>query len=116
MLLDGGGESPDFVVMLGGQPAVRLVSEGIPSAQAYWLRVWAARGLLWAGPGDDMGRLSTALEDESWRVRELVCKVIARHCLGDLLDQVAELQVGDPVRRVRSAAARAAAKIVAAGA
>lgn len=75
--------------------------------------MWAARGLLWAGPGDDINVLRAALDDEHWRVREMTCKVVARHHVGDLLDDVAGL-AGDPVPRVRIAAERAAASIVAA--
>jgi HEAT repeat protein len=79
--------------------------------QDYWLRVWAARGLLWAGPGDDIDALRSALADDSWRVREMTCKVVARHRVGDLLDDVVVLE-SDPVSRVRSAAVGAARRIV----
>jgi HEAT repeat protein len=110
-LLAGGSEDPRFISMLGGAPALRLLDEGAPSGQEYWLRVWAARGLLWAGPGDNTFVLRKALADGSWRVREMVCKVIARHRLGDLLNEVAALEV-DPVARVRIAAVRASRRIV----
>ncbi|MGI8794112.1 MAG: HEAT repeat domain-containing protein [Acidimicrobiales bacterium] len=110
-LLAGGLEASDFIAMLGGAAGVRLLNEGMPEHQAYWLRVWAARGLLWAGPGEDAAVLRAALHDESWRVREMVCKVIARHRLGDLIGLVAELE-SDPVKRVRSAAFRAGVMIV----
>lgn len=110
-LLVGGSEDPDFIVILGGAPAVRLLDDGIPPGQDYWLRVWAARGLLWAGPGDDIGPLRAALTDRSWRVREMVCKVVTRHRVGDLLNDVAVLE-SDPVLRVRRAAVRAATRIV----
>jgi HEAT repeat protein len=46
------------------------------------------------------------LADEAWRVREMAAKVIARRQLGEALAGVAELR-GDPVVRVRTAAARA---------
>jgi HEAT repeat protein len=114
-LLAGGSDDPQFIVTLGGDHARQLLDDGVPPGQAYWLRVWAARGLLWAGPGDDVDVLRSALADDAWRVRELTCKVIARHRVGDLLDEVAGLE-SDPVARVRSAAARAAALIVEAGA
>lgn len=83
----------------------------MPAGQQYWLRVWAARGLLWAGPGDDIDVLRAALDDEHWRVREMTCKVVARHRVGGLLDDVAAL-AADPVPRVRAAAERAATSIV----
>lgn len=112
-LLSGGSASPDFVVTLGGPAAVRLLDAGSPPGQAYWLRVWAARGLLWAGPGTDPASLRTALGDDHWRVREMACKVVARHEVGDLLDAVAALE-RDPVARVRAAASRATMAVVAA--
>jgi hypothetical protein len=63
---------------------------------------------LWTGPGKNIAVLREALADGHWRVREMACKVIARHEVGDLLDRVAALEA-DPVERVRAAAARAAA-------
>lgn len=110
-LLAGDSEDPQLVLTLGGVPARLLLDDGIPPGQDYWLRVWAARGLLWAGPGDGTDVLRAALADESWRVREMVCKVIARHRVGDLLDDVAALRA-DRIARVRQAAARAAARII----
>ena len=98
-VLGGGPCDSDFIVTLGGPPTVGLLHDGMRPGQEYWLRVWAARGLLWAGPGDDAVPLRAALTDESWRVREMTCKVIARHCVGDLLADVAGLS-GDPVPRV----------------
>ena len=114
-LLAGGSADPDFLITLGGPAAMHLLNDGVPDQQAYWLRVWAARGLLWVGPGKDIGLLRTALNDDAWRVREMLCKVVARHRVGDLLDDVADLE-SDPIQRVRAAAARAAVSIVQAGA
>jgi hypothetical protein len=110
-LLVGGDADPDFVICLGGPAALRLLGDGLPDDQRYWLRVWAARGLLWAGPPERVELLRSALVDGHWRVREMACKVVARHCVGDLLDTVTRLQA-DPVQRVRTAAFRAAATIV----
>jgi hypothetical protein len=114
-LLGGGSAEPDFILMLGDAHAAALLDDGIPPGQEYWLRVWGARGLLWAGPGDDVGPLRTALHDDAWRVREMACKVIARYRIGDLLDDVSALR-SDPVARVRAAATRAAARIIEHGA
>jgi HEAT repeat protein len=110
-LLTGVTDDPHLIVTLGGAPAARLLDDGIPPGHRYWVRVWAARGLLWAGPGDDYDILRMALTDDSWRVRELTCKVVARYRVGDLLEDVAALEA-DPVNRVRSAAARATTRIV----
>jgi hypothetical protein len=113
-LLTGGTADQDFLITLGGPAAIRYLDDGQPDHQAYWLRVWGARGLLWAGPGDDTVALRDALRDDHWRVREMACKVVARHRVGDLLEFVADLET-DPVKRVRTAASRAAVNIVESG-
>ena len=73
--------------------------------------MWAARGLLWAGRPNETGVLRTALEDGAWRVREMTCKVIARHRVDELLESVIALEI-DPVARVRKAAFRATRRII----
>lgn len=104
--MEGGDEEPDFIATIGGAPALRLLGAGIPEDQSYWLRVWAARGLLWAGPPTETGALRAGLGSDAWRVREMTCKVVARHSIDELLDDVIALET-DPVRRVRDAATRA---------
>jgi hypothetical protein len=47
-LLAGGEIDHDLVITLGGPHARDLLSRQRLENQAYWLRVWAARGLLWA--------------------------------------------------------------------
>ena len=110
-MLAGGEEESDFIASIGGAPALRLLGRGTPEDQRYWLRVWAARGMLWAGPPNDPRVVGTALIDPAWRVREMACKVIARHCVDELLDEVAALEL-DPVTRVRTAASRATRRII----
>lgn len=110
-LLAGGQVDEPFLVILGGDPARAWVARGMPSGDDYWMRVWAARGLLWAGPGREVDQLRAALHDDAWRVREMVCKVIARHLVADLLEDVGELET-DPVPRVRAAAQRAVIRLV----
>ena len=110
-MLAGGDEEPDFIAAIGGAPALHLLGAGTPEDQSYWLRVWAARGLLWAGRPNETGVLRTALEDGAWRVREMTCKVIARHCVDELLESVIALEI-DPVARVRNAAFRATRRII----
>lgn len=111
-LLAGASTDPDFIITLGGPAAIRYLNDGQPVNQAHWLRVWAARGLLWAGPGDDISALRAALADDHWRVREMVCKIAARHRVGELLDDAAQLEETDPVKRVRIASARAVMRIL----
>jgi HEAT repeat protein len=95
-----------LVTALGG-PGARTVLDGGPgSASWYWIRVWAARGLLWAWDDAALPVIVAALADDAWRVREMAAKVVARHLLGDALPGVARLR-NDPVPRVRAAASRA---------
>lgn len=96
-----------LIVALGGPGAGKFL-DGRPHADDYWLRVWGIRGLLWAWDDSAAEAVATALADESWRVREMAAKVVARHRLGDALAAVAGLR-DDPVPRVRAAAHRAVA-------
>ena len=111
-LLDGGDVDPEFLVTLGGTPATHLLATGIPEHQQYWVRVWAMRGLLWATPGEAVDALRRGLADSHWRVREMACKVAARHGVGEVLDAVTAAE-SDTNMRVRSAASRAGRRIVA---
>lgn len=110
-LLAGRDVDPALVKVLGGPRADRLIDA--PS-QAYWLRVLATRGLLWAWDDCAAPALTGALADESWRVREMAAKVVARHLVDAALPQVVVLG-RDPVPRVRSAAARAVHRLTQAG-
>jgi hypothetical protein len=110
-VLADGDEEPDFIATIGGAPALHLLGAGIPEDQRYWLRVWALRGLLWAGCPNDTGALRSGLSDDAWRVREMTCKVIARHRVDELLDDLTPLEM-DPVTRVRTAATRATRRII----
>jgi HEAT repeat protein len=91
-------------------PAAERFLDGRRHDDTYWLRVWGARGLLWSWEPEATTAIEQALGDDSWRVREMAAKVIARHLVADLLTQVAGLSQ-DPVPRVRAAAARAVAQI-----
>ena len=81
----------------------------------YWFRVWALRGLLWAWDPRAEREVCRALADESWRVREMAAKVVARHLIGAAAEAVAALRE-DPVPRVRQAAQRAQVRLTAHGA
>lgn len=110
-ILRGEEAEPDFLMVIGGLPARRLLGEGLPQGQMYWLRVWALRGLLWASPGHRVQSICDSLEDDHWRVREMACKVVARHGVDDALDGVERLR-SDKVVRVRRTAERAVRRIV----
>lgn len=103
-LLRGADVDDELVGVLGGPGAAAFIGAG-PREDDYWLRVWAARGLLWAADDSAEPAVAEALHDEHWRVREMALKVIARHHWGDLVDGVAAL-ADDPVARVRAAADR----------
>lgn len=110
-LFDGGPVDPQLVRVLAGAAAKWGLNLG--PEQAYWLRVWAVRGLLWAWAPQALPALRRACHDEAWRVREMAAKVVARHHIGDALGDVAEL-VDDPVARVRATAQRALRTLTAA--
>jgi len=113
-LLGGGEADEELVGVLGGVAGPRYLDA--PPDQRYWLRVWGARGLLWA-PWQPRAAaaISVALGDEAWRVREMAAKVVARHQVGESFEAVTAI-LHDPVLRVRIAAARALRMLTAAGA
>jgi HEAT repeat protein len=104
----------DLVIALGGPGARTILDSGPRPVYLYWLRVWAARGLLHAYAEQAEEAVLEALSDEHWRVREMAAKVIARYRIGAAFEAVAELR-DDPVPRVRAAAHRAVVLLTAAG-
>ena len=103
-LLRGEGADPELLYALGGPPASWALT-GTEPGPDYWMRVWAARGLLWAWDDEALPCIMTALDDQAWRVREMALKVVARHRLHAASTQVASLR-SDPNPRVASAANR----------
>jgi HEAT repeat protein len=111
-LLGGADADPSIVAALAGPTAPRFLDA--PEDQRYWLRVWGARGLLWAlaapgAPGvapEVVDALVGGLADEHWRVREMALRVIARYQLDDAQPAIGPL-LTDETPRVRTAAARA---------
>ncbi len=114
-LILGDDSDTSLIVQLGAGHARTILEHGVPEDQAYWFRVWAARGLLWAWDDAGTDAIRHGLADPAWRVREMAAKVVARHLLGDLLPAVVVLRT-DPVPRVRSAAQRAVTVLTRAGA
>lgn len=112
-LLSGATDvDPALIYALGGPPA-RWAMSGGEGGPDYWLRVWAARGLLWAWDERALPAVAAALSDPAWRVREAAVKIAARHQLGDLLHPLEAVRDNDSNNRVASAADRAIARIVA---
>jgi len=105
---------PDLLIALAGPGATKYF-DGRPHDDVYWWRVWGARGLLWTWDASATDDVRVALTDDAWRVREMALKVVARHQLGDLVDDAAARRE-DPVPRVRAAADRAIAVLTASGA
>jgi HEAT repeat len=95
-----------LVMALAG-PAARVVLDyDVADEKRYWLRVWGARGLLWAWDDVAIPAIGEALADPAWRVREMAAKVIAKHVVGEHFDAVAALRE-DSIPRVAAAATRA---------
>jgi hypothetical protein len=100
-----------FGYFLSG-PHAQLILDGREGGvTGYWPRTWALRAFLYAWDGSAETAVLTCLSDESWRVREMAIKVVARRHLGDAMDQIALLQ-NDDVPRVRAAAQRALKTLV----
>lgn len=108
-LLQGRSADAELIYALGGPPA-GWVFTGTEPGPDYWLRVWAARGLLWAWDESALSCIMTALEDEAWRVREMALKVVARHRLKEAHTIVGSMR-DDPKARVASAANRALVRL-----
>jgi len=115
VLLGGGDADRAFVFAIGGPAAESILGPHPRQDQRYFLRVWAARALLYAWDDSAQDAVLAALADESWRVREMAAKVVARRRLGDALPIVAGMN-DDQVARVRAAAARATEILTATGA
>lgn len=116
-LLEGGDTDYALVYAIGGPVADSVLGPHPRRDQRYWLRVWGGRALLYAWDDGAQARAAAAviaaLADESWRVREMAAKVVARRQLGDALTAVAALR-NDPVPRVRAAAERTVTVLTAA--
>ena len=103
------GEPPDQLMreVFGSQHSPAWLEDPV---NAYWLRVWGARGLMWNWDVRAVPALRRSLDDPAWRVREMAVKVVARRLVDDLQPEVAGRQ-HDPVLRVRTAATRAVMRL-----
>jgi hypothetical protein len=105
-ILNGRAAADDFLRVIGG-PSAEVVLDGQAGGlDGYWPRVWAARGLLHVWDDVATDAIIDATTNESWRVREMAAKVIARHHVGPAIDAVVTL-LDDDIVRVRTAASRA---------
>jgi HEAT repeat protein len=108
------GETADAELLLAlAGPAARRFLDGEPHEDDYWLRVWGARGLLWAWDERALPEIRAALRDGAWRVREMALKAVAHHVVEGLAAEVAPLRA-DPNQRVRAAAERALVRLTSA--
>jgi hypothetical protein len=105
-LLQGRRADPQLILGLGGRPARWAAGYDEPAGPAYWLRVWGARGLLWAWDEKAAKAVVRALSDESWRVREMAARVVGRHRLRQARPALERMR-SDESARVRVAAERA---------
>ncbi|GAA3832316.1 HEAT repeat domain-containing protein [Nocardioides panacisoli] len=103
-LMNGKRVDDELILALGGPPA-EWIRTGEPSGPDYWLRVWGARGLLYAWEDSARPAIIRALNDDAWRVRDMALKVVARHGIHEAAGQVAHLR-DDPSARVRQSALR----------
>jgi hypothetical protein len=99
------GDEPELMSYLAGRAGPRWVELGF-GVQAYLVRTWALRAMLYAWDESASATVIDALEDEHWRPREMALKVVAKRLVDGDVDAVARLQ-GDPVPRVQAAAIRA---------
>ncbi len=98
------GDEPELMSYVGGRAGPRWVQLGF-GTQAYFVRTWALRAMLYAWDESAASTVIEALGDEHWRPREMALKVVARRLVDGDVEAVARLQ-DDPVPRVRSAARR----------
>ena len=100
-----GAELPKLVAITGS-PNPGGWSAPVDPVNYYWIRVWAARVLLYVWRDDAVDALRVAASDPAWRVREHVARLTAQRELGQLVDALLpDLQHELP--RVRATAARA---------
>jgi hypothetical protein len=99
------GDEPELMSFLAGRAGPRWVELGF-GTQAYFVRSWALRAMLYAWHGSASTTVIDALQDEHWRPREMALKVVAKRLVDGDVDAVARLQ-DDPDPRVQAAARRA---------
>jgi hypothetical protein len=99
------GDEPELMSYLAGRAGPRWVELGF-GTQAYFVRTWALRAMLYAWDESASTAVIDALEDEHWRPREMALKVVAKRLVDGDIDAVARLR-DDPIPRVQAAARQA---------
>ena len=106
------GDIDEATLLVLAGPGAREVLRGREGGvSGHWPRVWAMRAFLYAWEDSATRVVIEGANDESWRVREMCAKVVARRRVVDAFDAVATLG-NDPVLRVRTAAQRALVRLV----
>ncbi|ADB32808.1 hypothetical protein Kfla_3753 [Kribbella flavida DSM 17836] len=100
-----GADLPKLVAITGSENPGGW-STPVDPVNFYWVRVWAARALLYAWRDDAVDVLRGAASDPAWRVREHVARITAHRELGQLVDALLPM-LEHELPRVRAAAVRA---------
>ncbi len=100
-----GAELPKLVAITGRADPGGW-SAPVDPVNYYWVRVWAARVLLYVWRDDAVDALQIAAADPAWRVREHVARITAERELGQLVDALLP-GLTHELPRVRAVTARA---------
>jgi hypothetical protein len=99
------GDEPELMSYVAGSAGARWVELGF-GTQAYFVRTWALRAMLYAWDESASATVIEALDDEHWRPREMALKVVAKRLIDSDVDAV-DRSRHDPIPRVQAAASRA---------
>jgi len=105
-ILSGGEADEETLQALAGPASARVLDGGEGGLLGYWPRVWAMRALIYAWNDSATSVVIAGASDESWRVREMTARVVARHQVSDAIEEMVVLR-DDEEPRVREAAERA---------
>lgn len=103
---DAFGADLPKLVALTGQANPGGWQQPVDPVNYYWVRVWAARVLLYAWRDEAVQALRVVADDPAWRVREHVARITAQRELGELVELLMPM-LDHELPRVRAAAVRA---------
>jgi len=110
-ILRRGDVDEETLLVLAGPSAAEILRGEEGGVTGYWPRVWAMRGLLYAWDDVAANVVIEGANDESWRVREMSAKVVARRGIDGAFGAMTKLK-NDPIPRVKKAAERALIRLV----